>query len=84
MRKNWRGGAELLKNGTLHGYAYYPCYSRPGFTLREALGTVGFLQHLPAKYRLRPKKVLPSERGALALCLMVNPAVVNALRSLKG
>ena len=24
----------------------------------------GFLQQLPAKYRLRPKKVLPSERGA--------------------
>ena len=24
----------------------------------------GFLQHLPAKYRRKPKKVLPSERGA--------------------
>ena len=22
MRKNWRGGDELLKNGTLDGYAY--------------------------------------------------------------
>ena len=27
------------------------------------------------------KKVLPSERGALTLCHMVNPALVIALRS---
>ena len=33
----------------------------------------GFSQHLPAKYRWRLKKVLPSERGVLALCYMVNP-----------
>ena len=39
----------------------------------------GFLQHLPAKYRLRPKKISPSEDGALALCHMVNAAFVIAL-----
>ena len=30
------------------------------------------------------KKVLPSDRGALALCHMVNPALVIPLRSSKG
>ena len=72
---------ELLKNGTLDDYTFKPCYSRAGFTMREAPGTLGFSQHLPAKYRQRLKKFLPSERGALVLCHMVNPALVIALRS---
>ena len=40
-----------------------------------------FLQHLPAKYKWRPKNVLLSERGALALCHMANPALVISVRS---
>ena len=40
----------------------------------------GFSQHPPAKYRWRSKKVLPSERGALALCHMVKPALVIVWR----
>ena len=39
--------------------------ARPGYTLSRALDNVGILQHLPAKYGRKPKKVLPSERGAL-------------------
>ena len=27
-------------------------------------GTLGYSQHVPAKYRQRPKKALPSARGA--------------------
>ena len=42
MRKNWRGGDELLlKHGTLDGYAYKPYYSWAEVTLREAPGTLG-------------------------------------------
>ena len=50
VRKNWQSGLlllkngikkMLLKNGTLDGYAYYPCYFRAGFTLRETPGTLG-------------------------------------------
>ena len=37
----------------------------------------GFSQHL----KRRPKKVLLSERGALALCHIANTALVIALRS---
>ena len=40
----------------------------------------GFWQHLPAKTSQRTKKVLPSDRGAMALCHVVNPALVIELR----
>ena len=40
-----------------------------------------FLQHLPGKYKRRPKKVLSSEGRALALCHTANTALVIALRS---
>ena len=42
-----------------------------------------FLQHLPAKSKRRPKKVLLSERWAPALCHMENTMLVIALRSQK-
>ena len=45
------------------------------------LALKGFLQHLPAKYKCRPKKVLLSERWALALCYMANTSLDIALRS---
>ena len=40
------------------------------------LALKGFLQHLPAKYKWRPMKVLLSERGTMALCHMANTALV--------
>ena len=33
-------------------------------TLREPLAIWRFLRHIPAEYRLRPKKVLPSKQKA--------------------
>ena len=71
MHKNWRGGGEsLLKNGTIDGYVTK--HVIPGADLHFAgpLALYGFLQHLSAKYKLRPKKVVLSKRGALALSHM--------------
>ena len=48
--------------------------------MREAPDTQGILQHLPAKCKQRPKKILLSMRWALALCHMANTALVIALR----
>ena len=53
----------------------------PDLYYARALAVWGFSQHFSAKYRGRTKK-LPSEHGTLlALCHMVNPALVIALRS---
>ena len=74
MRKNWRdGGKSLLKNGTIDDYAYYTCYSRAGFTLRGASGTQGIFATFSCQMSEETKKVLLSERGALALCHMAIP-----------
>ena len=61
-------------------------YVTPGPDLQYTglLALRGFSLHLPAKYKWKPKKVLPSDCGALALCHMVNPALVIPLRSSKG
>ena len=53
----------------------------PDLHCARPLELKGFLQHLPAKYKIRPKKVLLSERWALALCHVANTALVIALRS---
>ena len=65
-RKNRRGGGELfLKNGTIDGCAYTNhVTARAGSYCAEPQALWGFSQHLPAKYSLRPNKVLPSERGS--------------------
>ena len=42
----------------------------------------GFSQDLPAKYRLRKKKVSPSECEAPALCYKINPALVTFIKRL--
>ena len=56
--------------------------SRAGFTLRAVPCTLGiFATSSCLNTSEDQKKVLPSERVALALCYMVNLAVVNALRS---
>ena len=54
-----------MKNGTIIGYAYTNhVIARTGFTLRGPLGHWRFSEHLPAKYKGRPKKVLPSHHRA--------------------
>ena len=80
-RKNWRGGGELLlKNGTIHGYADKPSYC-PG-RIYIALARWRFSQHLPAKERGIPKKKSYNlSARPLALCHVVNPVLVIALRS---
>ena len=55
--------------------------SGPDLHCAGPLELQGFLQHLPATYKIRPKKVLLFERWALALCHMANTALVIALRS---
>ena len=55
--------------------------SGPNLHCAKLLALKEFLQHLPAKCKLRPKKVLLSERWALALSHMANTALVIALRS---
>ena len=58
--------------------------ARPDLRRVGPLAVWAFLQHLSAKYRGRPKKVLQFERKAPSwYCAntMVNPALVNALRS---
>ena len=53
----------------------------PDLYCAKPLALKGFSQHLPAKYTVgRDQKILPSEREALALCHLVNPALVVALR----
>ena len=62
-RENWRGGGEsLLKNVQWMITPTNHVIAQAGFTLREALGTMGIFEHLPEKMLVRPKKVLPSER----------------------
>ena len=51
-----------------------------GFTLRESLALWRFLSHLLALYNEGLKSHHQS-MGALAICHMVNPALVIALRS---
>ena len=70
----------LWKNGTL--MVTLTNYAIPGPDLHWARPLVrrGFLQHLSA-VRGDIKKVLRSERRAMALCHMVNSALVTALRS---
>ena len=55
--------------------------SGPDLHCAEPLALRGSLDHLPVKYKRTPKKVLLSERGALAQCHMANTALVIALRS---
>ena len=42
-RKDWQGESQLLKNGTIDGYACYSCYSLAGFTLQGAPGTLAII-----------------------------------------
>ena len=57
MRKNWRGGGESsLKNGTIDGYATKHVIPGPDLHCAGSLALKGFLQHLSAKYKRRPKK----------------------------
>ena len=53
----------------------------PGLHCAGPLALKGFLQHLPAKHKRRPIKVLQSERWDLTLCHMANTPLVIALRS---
>ena len=46
---------------------------RPKLHCAEPLALWRFWRHLPAKYRRKTKKVLPSERGAPGTVPMVNP-----------
>ena len=55
--------------------------SGPDLHCARPLALRGFLQHLPAKCKRRPKKVLLFERWALALCHMAKTALVIALPS---
>ena len=48
----------LAKSDTIDGYAYKPCFSRPDLHCVGSLTLWGFLLHLPAKYRERPKNCL--------------------------
>ena len=64
--KNWLGGGELLlKNVHEIATPTNHVIARAGLTLSWAASTLGFLQYFPAKYRWRPKKVLPFERVTL-------------------
>ena len=66
----------------ISGHTYQPCYSRVGFTLREAPGTMGnFCNIFLPIIGQDQEKVLRSERGAMTLCHMVNPVLVIVLRS---
>ena len=57
VHKNTRGGDESLsKNCTKDSYAYWTCCSRLDLLCARILALRGFLQHLPAKYKWRPKK----------------------------
>ena len=53
----------------------------PDLHCTRPLALRGFLQHLFAKCKRRLKKVLQSERWALAQCHMANTALVIALPS---
>ena len=70
----------LLKKGSVYGYAYKPCYSRAGFALSGPLVFGDFRNIFLPIIDEDQQKVLPSERGPLALH-MVNPTLVVALRS---
>ena len=79
MRKN-RRGESLLKNGTKDSTLTKHVIPGPDLHCAGPLALTEFLQHLPGKYKRRPKKVLPSEGRALALSHMKNTALVIALR----
>ena len=83
MRKNWQGGDDLIwKNGTLDGHAYKPSNSKAGFNVARGLWYFGdFCNFFLPNISEDQEKVLQSERGAMALYHMVNPALVIALRS---
>ena len=53
----------------------------PGLHCAGPLALKRFLQHLAAKNKRKPKKVLLSEGGVLALSHTANTALVIALRS---
>ena len=55
----------------------------PHLHCAEPLALWRFSQHLSAKYKRRPTKSLRLSAGPLALCHMVNPTLVFALRSSK-
>ena len=83
MRKNWRGGGELLlkmiqsmfalTNHVIYGPDLYDAGPR-------ALGDFCNI-FLPNIGEEQKNNLIPSERGAPALCRLVNPALVIALRS---
>ena len=67
VRKNWQGVGELLlKNGTIDGCIYLPCYSPAGFTLRGPWHFVDYRTIFLPNIREDQKKFYQSERGALA------------------
>ena len=82
VAKNWRGTNELLwKNGAIDGYTSEPCYC-PG-RIRIALGPwhLGYFRNifLPDLGEDQNKSYHQSA-GSPALCHMVNPTLVIALR----
>ena len=54
---------------------------RPDLHCAALLALWEFLQNHPAEYRRKPEKSYHLSAGTLALCHLVNPALVVALRS---
>ena len=70
MRKNWRGGDELLwKNSTLVVTLTNHVIPGPDLHCARPLILWGFLQHLMPKIGEDQEKILQYERGAMALII---------------
>ena len=84
-RKNWQGGGELLlKNCTIDGYVLTNhVIDRAGFTLCGAPGTLEILakSFIAKKGEDQKKNSYQLSAESLALCHMINSALVIALRS---
>ena len=82
LHKNRRGGGELLLKNVQ--YIVTPTNRvivRAGFTLSWATGTLEYSQYFPAYNADQDQKKSYLSVGPLALCHMLNPSMVIALRT---
>ena len=85
LRKNWQGGGELLLSLRMYNryssYANKPCYC-PGLIYIELdpIRHFGIFAIFSCQIQVKTKKMSYLSAGPLALCYMLNPSLVMALR----